>query len=247
MASTGVIIMKLIKILTSLYAATILSGCTSFTIGEEEFSCAGKPDHSLCKGPMEIYELTNNHDDLEHMMTDEYRQQVMSEKEHNHKHQDIAQPQLNKDEDLTYVYESRSLRRQNNENYDKANIVAIASNQSMTQSSSNDELDNLRTFNYVPNDIAPEPLAVLEEAEAMRIYVSSWEDKGGDWNIPGYVYVELKPRRWISGHQAEMRPSRVLPFQVIQKSKTNSNRKSNMARGVDPLSIARPMQNQNGL
>lgn len=239
--------MKLLKILPSLYAAAILSGCASLSIGEEEFSCSGKPDNSLCKGPMEIYELTNNHDDLEHMMTNEYRQQQVDEKQHNNKQQGGKQHKLTNDENLTYVYESRSLRRQNKENYDKVNIVAIASNQNMNSPNSSDELDDLRTYNYSPNDIAPEPLAVLEEAEAMRIYVASWEDGAGDWNIPGYIYVELKPRRWISGHQAEMRPSRVLPFQVIQKSKTNSNRKSNMAKGVDPLSIARPMQNQNSL
>ena len=90
---------------------------------------------------------------------------------------------------------------------------------------SHDELDDLRTFNYVPNDIAPEPLAVLEEAKAMRIYVAAWEDKSGDLNIPGFVYVELQPRRWVTGHQAQMRPSRVLPFQTIKKSKETSKRK----------------------
>ncbi|KPV94058.1 Type IV conjugative transfer system lipoprotein (TraV) [Pseudoalteromonas sp. P1-9] len=211
---------------------TATSGCSVFTVGEEEFQCSGKPKNSLCKGPMEVYELTNNQDHLEHLMGDSQEEiQSTSPKPV----QFIEDPQ-NK---ITYVYEGRTLRRQTAEDYDEAKIVAIASDNDYSQSQHNDELEDLRTFNYVPQDIAPEPLAVLEEAQAMRIYVSAWEDKEGDLNIPGYVYVELKPRRWVAGHQADMRPSRVVPFQVIQKSKTTQKRKSKMSKGVDPLSINR--------
>ncbi len=239
--------MKIVKSLSAAVTLSVLSGCAAFTIGEEEFSCDGKPDHGLCKGPMEIYELTNNQDSLEHMMTNEY---VESQREREERGEPSEEPQPryvqhNENGDLTYVYEPRSLRRQNAEDYDKANIVAIASDETMSKAARMDELDELRTFNYVPNDIAPEPLAVLEEAKAMRIYVAAWEDKAGDLNIPGFVYVELQPRKWVTGHQAPMRPSRVLPFQVIKKSKTNTQRKNSMAKGIDPLNIARPATESN--
>ena len=202
------------KQLLLLTVLSMTSGCSIFSVGEEEFQCTGKPKNSLCKGPMEVYELTNNQDHLEHLMNDS---QDESESTTQKPVQFIKDPQNN----ITYVYEGRTLRRQTSEDYDEAKIVAIASD------------------NYVPQDIAPEPLAVLEEAQAMRIYVSAWEDKEGDLNIPGYVYVELKPRRWVAGHQADMRPSRVVPFQVIQKSKTTQKRKSQMSKGVDPLNINR--------
>lgn len=235
--------MKLRNLLSSAVVLATLSGCSAFTIGEEEFSCSGKPDHGLCMGPLEVYELTNNQDNLEHMMMDHDDENDEAHKENKvqrkHNRSGIA-------DDITYTYKERSLRRQTSEDYDKAEIVNITSDRAMnTATTSGDELDDLRTYNYGPYDIAPEPLAVLEEAKAMRIYVAAWEDKSGDLNIPGFVYVELKERRWVSGHQAQMRPSRVLPFQVIQKSKTQENRKKGMARGVDPLSVSRPTSQMN--
>lgn len=236
---------QIFKISSILAIASLFSGCSAFTIGEEEFSCAGKPELGLCKGPMEVYELTNNQNHLEHMMTAEYAKNEGEKKSNSEGNQKVIYVN-SEGEDITYVYEPRSLRRQNAQDYDKANIVGIASNDTMSYSKqSHDELDDLRTFNYVPNDIAPEPLAVLEEAKAMRIYVAAWEDKSGDLNIPGFVYVELQPRRWVTGHQAQMRPSRVLPFQTIKKSKVTSQRKETMAKGIDPLSISRPQPEAN--
>jgi len=47
---------QIFKISSILAIASLFSGCSAFTIGEEEFSCAGKPELGLCKGPMEVYE-----------------------------------------------------------------------------------------------------------------------------------------------------------------------------------------------
>ena len=234
--------MKLKNIFTALVPTLLLTACSALTIGEEEFSCSGKPDHELCMGPMEVYELTNNRDDLEHMMTDEYRQSVINGKAQPHEHHTTSHT-TESGTDTTYIYDQRSLRRQNSDDYDKAHIVGVATNghgQSSGQMVAGDELDQLRQFNYVPHDIAPEPLAVLEEAKAMRIYVAAYEDDSGDLNIPGFVYVELSPRKWVTGHQADMRPSRVVPFQMLKRSKDISGRKDEFMKGVDPLNIKRP-------
>lgn len=236
--------MKLRNLLSSTLVLATLSGCSVFTIGEEEFSCSGKPDHGLCMGPMEVYELTNNQDNLEHMMMDhddDDNDDAHKEKQVQRKHNrsGIA-------DDISYTYKERSLRRQTADDYDKAEIVSITSDRTMNTATENgDELDHLRTYNYGPYDIAPEPLAVLQEPKAMRIYVAAWEDESGDLNIPGFVYVELKERRWVSGHQAQMRPSRVIPFQVIQRSKTQESRRQGMSKGLDSLNVARPSSQQN--
>ena len=71
---------QIFKISSILAIASLFSGCSAFTIGEEEFSCAGKPELGLCKGPMEVYELTNNQDHLEHMMTAEYAKKTKVKK-----------------------------------------------------------------------------------------------------------------------------------------------------------------------
>lgn len=224
--------LSLMAIITSI----TVSGCSVFTIGEQEFSCNGKPDHGLCKGPMEVYELTNNQDNLEHLMM-----HPKNEDKHEHGEPVRIKHAVTEGEDITYVYKERSLRMQSADDYDKAEIVAIASDGNVDVGEyTREELDELREYNYKPYDIAPEPLAVLEEAKAMRIYVAAWEDKAGDLNIPGFVYVELQPRKWVSGHQAQMRPSRVLPFQVIKRSNEAASRQKSYTRGIDGLGISRP-------
>ena len=38
----------------------LLQGCSSLGIGEDEFSCPGKPGGAQCKSSWELYEMTNN-------------------------------------------------------------------------------------------------------------------------------------------------------------------------------------------
>jgi len=66
-------------------AVTLLNtGCSVFQIGESDFACDGKPNGSLCKGPMEVYELTHNRDNLDHLMIS--REKLEEIKEHNEKY-----------------------------------------------------------------------------------------------------------------------------------------------------------------
>lgn len=226
----------------------VLTGCSITTIGEPDFSCAGRPSGSLCKGPMEIYELTNTHDNLEHLMLSPEEKEELANNQENAGTANSPQSHYqNPDEvNTNYIYKPLTEARQYPDSYEKAVVTGVAVPQmngaeQPTSYSDKPEINRLREYGHVPYDMAPEPLAVLEEAEAMRIYVSSWEDKSGDLNMPGYVYVELKPKRWIAGRQANLRPSRIVPFQMISKGTMNVKRKKQFNKGVDALNIERPL------
>lgn len=45
-------------------AASVLSGCSTLGVGDDEYACKGMPNGVLCKLPSEVYELTNSRDAL---------------------------------------------------------------------------------------------------------------------------------------------------------------------------------------
>lgn len=211
----------------AIFMLSQIAGCSMLTIGEEEFSCPGRPQGVICKGVSEVYDLTNSRNDLESYSEDEV------EKKHDHVHVN-EQQQMNTSsdaKDTKYIY-----KPQFTADYNQPNIANVA-----TQI--NDNGKAISSTRYAPmqgqSQTAPEALAVLQEAEAMRIYVTSWEDDSGDLNMPGYIYVELKPKRWIAGRHANLRPSRIVPFKVSSKSRSNAKRTDAFAEGIDPLDIER--------
>ena len=216
--------------IAALVALTQLAGCSAFTIGEEEFSCPGRPQGAICKGVSEVYELTNNRDHLEDYS--EGKETHITHKDHQHAHEEQPTQQLSNDEVQTkYIYQPQYTADSN-----QPNVANVA-----TQINENGTTISKTAYQPMQGQTktAPEPLAVLQEAEAMRIYVTSWEDKSGDLNMPGFIYVELKPKRWIAGRHASLRPSRIVPFKVSVKSQANSERTDKFEEGVDPLDIER--------
>ncbi len=45
------------------------------------------------------------------------------------------------------------------------------------------------------------PAPIRTNSKVMRILISSWEDEEGSLHLPGYIYTEIEPRRWISGEK----------------------------------------------
>ncbi|WP_326491837.1 TraV family lipoprotein [Klebsiella pneumoniae] len=50
--------------------------------------------------------------------------------------------------------------------------------------------------------IAPEPLAVLRQGKVMRVLIAPYTDDNDALNLPGYVYVNVKPQTWVAGDSA---------------------------------------------
>ena len=78
------------------------------------------------------------------------------------------------------------------------------------------------TTQYPVVGVLPEPvrqvIPLRTPSKVMRIYISPWESKSGDLNVPGYVYTEIEGRRWMIGQ----RPVKNINSKVYKPKKTDS-------------------------
>jgi conjugal transfer pilus assembly protein TraV len=234
------------------------TGCSVFQIGESEFACSGKPDGSICKGPMEVYELTNNRDNLDHLMISrEKREEIIEHNEdHNHPvgfiHEDgstedhdketvyqqnrSAQGFQSVDKQDVNIYEQRNLKRQDANNYQQAALIAPSNDGTLHEEA---ELSQLRQSGLSPSDIAPEALAALTPPKVLRILIFPWNDAAKNLHLQGYIYKKIEDERWIVGNQVNRATTRVLPRQMVVRSQENINQQKTESKGVDPINVQR--------
>lgn len=174
-----------------------LTACS--IVGQSDSSCPGKPNGYVCKGPREVYELTNSKNSL----FDGTQEGADGEK----KSQDVIT--------------------------DTQGVGAMV------------KMPNTTAVNteapYGENYLAPEPLAIRADPRVLRILISPYEDATGSLNMPGYAYVEIEPRRWLVGSDANNRPARIVPLAVSQETEQNLAKKTAKARTVDPLGVKHTM------
>ncbi len=60
--------------------------------------------------------------------------------------------------------------------------------------------------NWIAPSMPDRPVPVRTPSGVMRIWIASWEDESGDLHIPGNVYAEIEPRRWVIGEREEDTP-----------------------------------------
>lgn len=60
-----------------------------------------------------------------------------------------------------------------------------------------------------------QPKPVLMPAKVLRVWVNSYEDKTGVLHMPQTSYVEITPRRWSLGANAERQFKTSAPFTVV--------------------------------
>lgn len=99
------------------------------------------------------------------------------------------------------------------------------------------EHGQLMVHRQSPMALAPEPLAILQQPKTMRILVASWIDDAGDLHMPGYVYVEVEPKKWLVGGQANKRPGRIVPLQIQKKTQEEERRQNKAKKGYSSLGI----------
>jgi len=146
----------------------VLSGCSAFSMGADEYSCSGMPNGVQCMSARDVYKATN----------------------------DGAVPLPMKKSPTDH----------------KANIKSAVSTSS---SSGNTVIDN-----YIAPRIPNKPIPIRTPAKVMRIWIAPWEDKKGDLIVPGYVYTEIEPRRWVIGERLPTSDLNLQPLQSINlKSK----------------------------
>lgn len=230
------------KILFVLLQCSVLAGCMT-PIGEPEFSCPNKKQGGACAGPRDIYELTNTRENL-HGIGDEPGYEhyaVPSEDKEKERNKDgvMFGGEKGKDAKVSaksgkpaeeHVFEARGHTQQSEENYQKAKVIP----QIRSEKSHKDSFDQWPT---TTEPMAPEPLAVLNPAKVMRVLIASYKDESGYLNMPGFVYVQVEPETWSVGEAANLRPQRVVPLQVIDQAKKETDAQQNRSRGVSSIEV----------
>ncbi|MBD1389412.1 TraV family lipoprotein [Neiella sp. HB171785] len=242
-----------VTLLTGLISAA-LSGCSSLSIGEETFNCDEQPkgyvgeDH-VCDGPREIYKLTNSYKNV-----DEYREAngmnqepeqeddswFGSNDDDDNEEAPIATPTvpapLHPDSTMVLSPEQHNIYQPLNSNtrHDASDYQAAHAIQP--------EAIALTQYSYAPSDLAPEPLAILNPPQILRILFAPWRDETGDLNMPGYVYSNVQEEEWLVGDDANNRPGRMTPLVVKGATATEGNARQHRAKGVDGLGVKHPSQ-----
>ncbi|MCO4319895.1 TraV family lipoprotein [Aliidiomarina quisquiliarum] len=236
-------------------ALAILTGCSA-NIGKSEFACPNGTTNSdgVCAGPRVVYELTHSRTDLSELSNDpEYAHlrptgaNTSNNPRRSNGRNDRQQPQPTQTSSLQpqehgdtaeTIYRPRDISQQSPGNYQRAEAVP----QQRFERQGSDE------FQGWPNHdepLAPEPLAVFQAPEIMRVLVAAWPDSAGNLNMPGYVYVEVTERKFNVGSAANKRPTRVVPFQMRQQSQEELRRQQQRSQGVNPLGVENPLRNRN--
>lgn len=226
-------------------SSAILTGCVS-PIGQEDFTCNAEKQGGICGGPREIYEITNTHRSVSEML--EAQGEVDHAKQHSHDHAPrqrrsggatvspaTGNPFSRAQQEQVTHYNPRSNHQQTATNYESA--------EPMSQTRfDNGEPDEFGRWPANGEPLAPEPLAVLQAPEVMRVLIAPWTDKSGVLNLSSYVYVEVTPRQWSYGESANDRPSRVIPLDIRTHSQEELRRRTDESRGVSPLEVRMPME-----
>lgn len=59
--------------------------------------------------------------------------------------------------------------------------------------------------NYITPYTVGQPIPIRTPSQVMRIWISPWEDKSGDLIMPGFIYTEIEPRRWIVDQKEDLK------------------------------------------
>lgn len=230
---------KFIYALGLLTSAITMSGCVG-SIGEDDFSCPNIKKGGVCGGPRDVYELTNNRVNLEGLSEKEleaYYDRKHKQENPGHAHDansdNLALQEVPTQQGDT-VYKPRSNSQQRPGAYETAQAIP------QTRFEKN-QTDSYQQWPSNGEPMAPEPMAVLEPAQVMRVLVTAYTDQNGYANMPGYVYVEVTPRQWSFGEAANQRPSRVVPLKLREKTQQQLRQRRQKSQGVDAMEVINPM------
>lgn len=210
-------------------------------IGKEDFTCPNQKKGGVCAGPREIHDLTNTRTNLEDLKnegiydgyvvgTDEDGKTIATKRDKtpSAKSPNMIVRGMSDPDPAPVAYEPRDHTQHSVENYQPAKAIP----QVRGAQAKDDE------FSSWPNatePLAPEPLAVLEAPKIMRVLVASYKDARGNLNMPGYVYVQVEAETWSIGEAANLRPQRVIPKMIKEKTEVEKQNQELRKKGVSPI------------
>ncbi|HAW6612652.1 TPA: IncHI-type conjugal transfer lipoprotein TrhV, partial [Escherichia coli] len=103
------------------------------------------------------------------------------------------------------------------------------------------QIQQYRSQGYKQAVVAPEPLAVLQQGKVMRITFAPYTDDNDALNLPGYVYVNVKPQTWIAGKNSTSNPARIVPLEVQDAARENMQQQQKATKAVSSNGIVRQL------
>ena len=194
--------MKFKRVLMSLTVATafssMLTGCGSIGVGEEEFACTGMPGSVYCHSARDVYEKTN--DGVVPSPVGKKDGAYNEECEDCVRAEDVN-PELTVHEDENSRYAVGVGRGKPSAGKSNDEFIDVVDQKTgerktirrKTLAVNDDEIIN----NYVAPRLPSEPVPIRTPSQVMRIWVAPYVDTNGDLVAPGFVYTEIEPRRWI--------------------------------------------------
>ncbi|MBQ8708400.1 MAG: TraV family lipoprotein [Succinivibrionaceae bacterium] len=172
----------------SMLLALLAGGCSFLDIGENEYRCPGGDDGIGCASARDVYRLTSG---------------AMSASP---KDAGAAGKILDGQKTASGNEATADVRKTG------AGVAVSGDDGQYPDELTREHRRQVEEAYIVPN-LPDRPVPVRTPAGVMRIWVASWEDDGGDLNAPGYIYVEIEPRRWIIGEPERHREHYFSPLE----------------------------------
>ena len=144
----------------------------------------------------------------------------------------------------TSPYQSASAPRYIAPNSDIAparDLYSKNNGQPVNPSLSSGQVQQYRSQGYKQAVVAPEPLAVLQQGKVMRITFAPYTDDNDALNLPGFVYVNVKPQTWIAGKNSTANPARIVPLEVQDAARENMQQQQRATQAVSPNGVVRQL------
>ncbi|MGI2106523.1 TraV family lipoprotein [Shewanella frigidimarina] len=243
------------------FTLSILSSGCALQVGESEFACPNDAKGATCSSARQIHDLTNNRSSLEGLNVSMGKIQSTTGDDAEAKpasgtdytfdsdslnpirvesvqvvNQPASSSNIGKNNKNNEVYEPLTHIR--HDTLPEAQLIEEPTNRTFgAVEGVQNEHGQLMVHRESPMALAPEPLAVLQQPKSMRILVASWTDSDGDLHMPGFVYVEVAPKKWLVGEQANDRPGRIVPLQIQQVTQEEERRQSHSKQGYNSLGV----------
>lgn len=120
-------------------------------------------------------------------------------------------------------------------------LYSTYNGQPVNPSLSAGQVQQYRNQGYKQAVTAPEPLAMLQQGKVMRITFAPYTDDNNALNLPGFVYVNVKPQTWIAGNNATANPARIVPLEVQDAARENMQQQQRAEKGVSSSGIIRDL------
>jgi len=120
-------------------------------------------------------------------------------------------------------------------------LYSVNNGQPVNPTLSSGQIQQYRTQGYKQAVVAPEPLAVLQQGRVMRITFAPYTDDNDALNLPGFVYVNVKPQTWIAGKNSTSNPARIVPLQVQDAARENMQQQQRATKAVSSNGIIRQL------